>query len=134
MRVILAFLTLLSLHSCADSQALIGCEQNQMSIGGKAVDLSSLSLEKVNGQFNLAVKHESELFQISFGKEAPRAVLVNFKSAPMESRDQIELDYNEKDNLISLQSSGKLVKDDKEQSFKICVKDISYESEELIEE
>ena len=134
MRVLLAFLTLLSLHSCADSQALIGCEQNRLNIDGESVDLSTMSLEKVNGEYNLAVNVGSELFQIRFGKGVPKAVMINFESAPMESGPQMELDYMEKADKVSMQSSGTLVKGDKEQSFKICVKDMSYESKELIEE
>jgi len=125
---------LLFLISCSSPKTLVDCQVNSLRINGAEQEIGKISAEKTNQSYSISVMIGDQMLQVSFDDQSQRASLLNFKESPMMSAGSLKVDYEINEQRLNLKAAGKLIKEDQEQSFEICVKEIEFNERSLQEE
>ena len=110
------------------------CQVNSLRINGAEREIGKISAEKTNQSYSISVMIGDQMLQVSFDDQSQRASLLNFKESPMMSAGSLKVDYEINEQRLNLKAAGKLIKEDQEQSFEICVKEIEFNERTLQEE
>jgi len=123
----------LSLVNCT-AQKEVQCEKDQILINSDEVQIIQVDAENSNGEYTVGILMEGKMLQLSFGAERKEAFLMDFKEAPFKASKDLEINYSTDRNMINIEAKGELSKDESEQSFKLCVKNVVVQEIERIEE